>query len=106
VSPRHTFAPSTAELATVAGLSVDPQTDCYDLIVVGGGPAGLGTAVSGASEGPRTVLVERRATGGPCQCRWRCQSAGTRPAGPGAGCVTGWDTGGARSGPCAYSSRV
>ena len=36
----------------------------YDLIVVGGGPAGLGAAVYGASEGLRTVLVERTATGG------------------------------------------
>ena len=39
-------------------------TDFYDLVVVGGGPAGLGAAVYGASEGLRTVLVERQATGG------------------------------------------
>ena len=41
-----------------------PASDFYDLVVVGGGPAGLGAAVYGASEGLRTVLVERRATGG------------------------------------------
>ena len=41
-----------------------PRPDFYDLIVIGGGPAGLGAAVYGASEGLRTVLVERTATGG------------------------------------------
>ncbi|MBM0207620.1 FAD-dependent oxidoreductase [Micromonospora sp. NPDC051227] len=57
-------APSEAELAALAGLTVVPACDFYDLVVIGGGPAGLGSAVYGASEGLRTVLVERRATGG------------------------------------------
>jgi thioredoxin reductase (NADPH) len=57
-------APSSAELAAAVGLATEPATDFYDLIVVGGGPAGLGAAVYGASEGLRTLLVERRATGG------------------------------------------
>jgi thioredoxin reductase (NADPH) len=57
-------APTEAELATVVGLAVDPSAAFYDLVVVGGGPAGLGAAVYGASEGLRTVLVEREATGG------------------------------------------
>ncbi|KAB1934678.1 response regulator [Micromonospora sp. ALFpr18c] len=57
-------APSEAELAALAGLTVVPASDFYDLVVIGGGPAGLGSAVYGASEGLRTVLVERRATGG------------------------------------------
>jgi thioredoxin reductase (NADPH) len=56
--------PGEAELAAVAGLAVDPREEFYDLVVVGGGPAGLGAAVYGASEGLRTVLVEREATGG------------------------------------------
>ncbi|MFI6266976.1 FAD-dependent oxidoreductase [Micromonospora sp. NPDC051006] len=56
--------PTPAELASVVGLTVEPTTDFYDLVVVGAGPAGLGSAVYGASEGLRTVLVERRATGG------------------------------------------
>jgi thioredoxin reductase (NADPH) len=58
------IAPSDNELASQVGLATDPSTDFYDLIVVGGGPAGLGAAVYGASEGLRTVLLERTATGG------------------------------------------
>ncbi|TCB90704.1 response regulator [Micromonospora zingiberis] len=57
-------APTEAELAGLVGLTVTPAADFYDLVVVGGGPAGLGAAVYGASEGLRTVLVERQATGG------------------------------------------
>ncbi len=56
--------PTDAELAARVGLSTRPSADFYDLIVVGGGPAGLGAAVYGGSEGLRTVLVERVATGG------------------------------------------
>ncbi|MEV4677804.1 MULTISPECIES: FAD-dependent oxidoreductase [Actinomadura] len=57
-------APSDAELAAAAGVPSTPSTGFYDLIVVGGGPSGLGAAVYGASEGLRTVVVERRALGG------------------------------------------
>ncbi len=56
--------PSDSLLAENVGLTVNATGDFYDLIVVGGGPAGLGAAVYGASEGLRTVLVERTATGG------------------------------------------
>jgi thioredoxin reductase (NADPH) len=61
---RTLAAPSTAEVAAAVGLSTSPGRDFYDLVIIGGGPAGLGAAVYGASEGLRTVLVERRATGG------------------------------------------
>ncbi|MPZ85860.1 MAG: response regulator [Actinophytocola sp.] len=61
---RALLAPTDAEIAAAVGLTVDPATDFYDLIVVGGGPAGLGSAVYGASEGLRTLLVERQAAGG------------------------------------------
>ncbi len=47
-----------------SGLASTPSLPFYDLIVIGGGPAGLGAAVYGASEGLRTVLVEREAIGG------------------------------------------
>ncbi|AQZ65906.1 Thioredoxin reductase [[Actinomadura] parvosata subsp. kistnae] len=57
-------SPDQATLATAVGLSTTPATDFYDLIVVGGGPAGLGAAVYGASEGLNTVLVEAYSSGG------------------------------------------
>ncbi|MEW1859706.1 FAD-dependent oxidoreductase [Streptomyces sp. NBC_00669] len=56
--------PSDQDLAAQVGLSTSPAEEFYDLVVIGGGPAGLGAAVYGASEGLRTVLVERTATGG------------------------------------------
>jgi thioredoxin reductase (NADPH) len=56
--------PSLSELAEKVGLSTAPTTDFYDVVIVGGGPAGLGASVYAASEGLRTVLVERQATGG------------------------------------------
>jgi thioredoxin reductase (NADPH) len=56
--------PSVEQLAARVGLSTTPATDFYDTVIVGGGPAGLGAAVYAASEGLRTVLVERQATGG------------------------------------------
>jgi thioredoxin reductase (NADPH) len=55
--------PGVEELAARVGLSTTPATDFYDTVVVGGGPAGLGAAVYAASEGLRTVLVERQAGG-------------------------------------------
>ncbi|WP_329129143.1 FAD-dependent oxidoreductase [Streptomyces sp. NBC_01476] len=56
--------PSDQDLAVGAGLATTPAERFYDLVVIGGGPAGLGAAVYGASEGLRTVLAERTATGG------------------------------------------
>ncbi|HET7013318.1 MAG TPA: FAD-dependent oxidoreductase [Streptosporangiaceae bacterium] len=57
-------APGETELADRVGLPTRPSTGFYDLVVIGGGPAGLGAAVYGASEGLRTLMVERIATGG------------------------------------------
>jgi len=56
--------PSVADLARRLGVSAEPSTDHYDLVIVGGGPAGLAAAVYGASEGLRTVMVESEAPGG------------------------------------------
>jgi thioredoxin reductase (NADPH) len=56
--------PTVLELAERLGVAAQPAQDHYDLVVVGGGPAGLGAAVYGASEGLRTVMVEREAPGG------------------------------------------
>lgn len=56
--------PSPAELALKLGLRTRAETAFYDLVIVGGGPAGLAAGVYGASEGLRTVMVEREAPGG------------------------------------------
>lgn len=56
--------PTDADLAATLGLTTTPAEDFYDLVVIGGGPAGLAAAVYGASEGLKTVLIERTATGG------------------------------------------
>jgi thioredoxin reductase (NADPH) len=56
--------PTTLELAERLGITAQPVGDHYDLVIVGGGPAGLAAAVYGASEGLRTVMVEREAPGG------------------------------------------
>lgn len=60
----HLVAPSTTELATKAGMQTHAKGEFYDVIVIGGGPAGLANAVYAASEGLKTVLVESQATGG------------------------------------------
>ena len=56
--------PTVLELAEKIGVAAQPAADHYDLVIVGGGPAGLAAAVYGASEGLRTVMVEREAPGG------------------------------------------
>ncbi len=56
--------PTTRELAEKVGLQTRAQKPFYDLIIIGGGVAGLAGAVYGASEGLRTILVERSAPGG------------------------------------------
>jgi thioredoxin reductase (NADPH) len=56
--------PTVLELAERLGVAGQPAQDHYDLVIVGGGPAGLAAAVYGASEGLRTVMVEREAPGG------------------------------------------
>jgi thioredoxin reductase (NADPH) len=58
------MAPTTTEVAERVGLKTRAEQSFYDLVIVGGGPAGLAAAVYGASEGLRTVLIEREASGG------------------------------------------
>src|SRR5437763_10583781 len=56
--------PTVLELAERLGVSGQPASEHYDLVIVGGGPAGLAAAVYGASEGLKTIMVEREAPGG------------------------------------------
>jgi thioredoxin reductase (NADPH) len=56
--------PPLPAVADKIGLRTRAQTNFYDLAIVGGGPAGLAAAVYGASEGLRTVIIEREAPGG------------------------------------------
>jgi thioredoxin reductase (NADPH) len=56
--------PSVAELAERAGVLRRAELPFYDLVIVGGGPAGLAAAVYGASEGLQTAMIEREAPGG------------------------------------------
>ncbi|MDZ4767749.1 MAG: FAD-dependent oxidoreductase [Chloroflexota bacterium] len=56
--------PTTVELAGRVGLQTVASQPSYDLAIVGGGPGGLAAAVYGASEGLKTILIEREATGG------------------------------------------
>jgi thioredoxin reductase (NADPH) len=56
--------PNLSDLADRVGLQTRSHTKFFDLVIVGGGPAGLAAAVYGASEGLKTVIVEREAPGG------------------------------------------
>jgi thioredoxin reductase (NADPH) len=56
--------PTDEQLAEQVGLSTEAESPYYDLIIIGAGPAGLAAAVYGASEGLRTVLIDKDAPGG------------------------------------------
>jgi len=60
----HLVAPASMQLAAKVGLQTEAHRPFYDVVVIGGGPAGLANAMYAASEGLRTVLVEAYAPGG------------------------------------------
>ncbi len=73
--------PSTAAIAQKMGLRTRADVDFYDLAIIGGGPAGLAAAVYGASEGLRTVMIEREAPGGQAGLSSRIENYLGFPAG-------------------------
>jgi thioredoxin reductase (NADPH) len=56
--------PAPSEIADRIGMRTRPDSEFYDLVIIGGGPSGLAAAVYAASEGLRTVMIERDAPGG------------------------------------------
>ena len=73
--------PSTRQIAEKVGLQTRAALPFYDLVIVGGGPAGLAAAVYGASEGLKTILVEQEAPGGQAGTTSRIENYLGFPAG-------------------------
>jgi thioredoxin reductase (NADPH) len=73
--------PSIIEIAKKAGLNPQVKHDVYDVVIIGGGPAGLAAGVYGASEGLKTLLIERRAPGGQAGTSSRIENYLGFPAG-------------------------
>jgi thioredoxin reductase (NADPH) len=61
-------------VAGCLGLQTGPRVGVYDTVIIGGGPAGLAAAVYGASEGLRTLVVEREAPGGQAEASSRIEN--------------------------------
>jgi thioredoxin reductase (NADPH) len=73
--------PTTRQIAEKVGLQTKAALPFYDMVIVGGGPAGLAAAVYGASEGLKTLLVEREAPGGQAGTTSRIENYLGFPAG-------------------------
>ena len=73
--------PTLPDLAAKLGLTTAPTRDCYDVIIVGAGPAGLACALYCSTEGLRTILVEREAAGGQAGLSSRIENYLGFPAG-------------------------
>jgi thioredoxin reductase (NADPH) len=73
--------PPLPAVADKVGLRTHAQTNFYDLAILGGGPAGLAAAVYGASEGLKTVIIEREAPGGQAGLSSRIENYLGFPAG-------------------------
>jgi thioredoxin reductase (NADPH) len=73
--------PSVRQIAEQVGIQTTAALPFYDLVIVGGGPSGLAAAVYGASEGLKTVLIEREAPGGQAGTTSRIENYLGFPAG-------------------------
>ncbi|MUG99125.1 response regulator [Scytonema sp. UIC 10036] len=77
----HLLQPTNTQIANKIGLKTRPKMPFYDAIIVGAGPAGLAAAVYAASEGLRTVMVEKEAPGGQAGTSSRIENYLGFPAG-------------------------
>lgn len=73
--------PSTREIAETVGIQTTASLPFYDVVIIGGGPSGLAAAVYGASEGLKTLLIEREAPGGQAGTTSRIENYLGFPAG-------------------------
>lgn len=64
IDGKTVLKPQARRVAELLGLGTEPAEADYDSVIIGAGPAGLAAAVYGASEGLRTIVVEREAPGG------------------------------------------
>ena len=77
----HLVSPTNAEIAARVGMRTQAALPFYDMVIVGGGPSALAAAVYGASEGLKTLLVEREAPGGQAGTTSRIENYLGFPAG-------------------------
>jgi thioredoxin reductase (NADPH) len=73
--------PAIADIAQKIGISTELTNDIYDVVIIGAGPAGLAASVYGASEGLKTLLIERKAPGGQAGSSSRIENYLGFPAG-------------------------
>lgn len=76
-----TSKPTIRSIAEKVGLTTQVKNKVYDVVVIGGGPAGLAASVYGSSEGLKTLLIERRAPGGQAGTSSRIENYLGFPAG-------------------------
>src|SRR5204862_1640985 len=81
VDGKTVMRPQLRRVAELLGLSTEPEAAEYDTVIVGAGPAGLAAAVYGASEGLRTIVIEREAPGGQAGTSSRIENYLGFPAG-------------------------
>ncbi|MDQ2961269.1 MAG: FAD-dependent oxidoreductase [Candidatus Dormibacteraeota bacterium] len=81
----HLIEPSNEEMARKLGLTLEAKRGCYDLAIIGGGPAGLAAAIYAAREGIDAVVVERSALGGQAGVTERIDNYPGFPEGIGGG---------------------
>ena len=77
----HLIGPTITELAAKVGHHTEASEEFYDVIIIGAGPAGLAAAVYGASEGLRTLLIDKETTGGQAGTSSRIENYLGFPAG-------------------------